>query len=430
MPRRTQTCTPPSSCGSSAPAQQPPAQQPATIEIVTVPANTYAADASSPVATHVKFGLWDNAFDGTGAVLNGQAENAHFVGSDSRRFYFRVRDPNATTSNVTIQWKTLTDSRADDDAPASMDLDLLETAPNSHVYVSKAVMLVTDTNDRDQATATGLPTPWVASANRGQANHRLRKGALRGYVKGTYNPAGGGQAVEVELPIFRDATEYRRAIPVQFFVLRVANGGAPVISTGAASALWSRDMRVIRETYARIGMRMDTVVAPGTPAGNIKSNGGDSVVEIDPPGGVNAANVSFADETTIGTAHPAMAATVRVFFVGGLASGNGGETWEDSFTPATDSRQGTVFTIHGTGPYASAHEIGHALTNKRGPVPADGHYLVPNPVQNYRNDQNLMRREFLGNEGVTGSKRLWDVADGHNFNQYTAARGSRYTRSW
>lgn len=409
------------------------AQEQATIEIVTASGNAYSVDQNSPVATYVRFGLWDNAFSAAGAVRNGSAENANFVGSDSRRFYFRVKDPNAMTSSVDIEWKTLDRARADDDAPASMVLTLLETAANSKIFVSRAVMLVTETNDRDQATNSGLPVPYanVGSRNRGQADHRLRKGSLRGYVKGEYTPGGsGGQVVEKELPIFRNGGEHRKAVPIQFFVLRVSAGGAPVISTGAGSTLWSRDMRVIRETYARIGMRLDTVVAPGTTAANIKTHSADNVVEIDPPPGVNAGNVSFANETAIGTAHPAMANTIRVYFVGGLSSGNGGETWEDSITAATDSRRGTVFTIHGTGPYASAHEIGHALTNKRGPVAADGHFLAPTASPKLRNDQNLMKREFLGAEAVTGAKRLWDASDQHSFNQYTAIRGSHYARSW
>ncbi|MCH7814895.1 MAG: hypothetical protein IID40_12845, partial [Planctomycetes bacterium] len=137
------------------------------------------------MATYVRFGLWDNAFSAAGAVLNGAAENANFVGSDSRRFYFRVQDPSATTASVDINWKTLDRTRADEDAPASMVLTLLETAADSKVFVSKAVMLVTETDDRDQATDSGLPAPYAdaGSRSRGQSNHRLRKGSLRGYVK-------------------------------------------------------------------------------------------------------------------------------------------------------------------------------------------------------------------------------------------------------
>ena len=50
-----------------------------------------------------------------------------------------------------------------------------------------------------------------------------------------------------------------------------------------------------------------------------------AIVLIDPPVGANPANVTSADETAIATAHPGLADTIRLFFVGGLASGNGGE---------------------------------------------------------------------------------------------------------
>jgi len=426
MPDIIEICTPSAPCGDAErqpqPGQAPTPPPPATIEIVNDAWGFYSPDNSAPVATHVKFGLWDNAFDSAGAVRNGPAELDNFVGSDSRRFYFRVRDPAATTSNVSIQWKTLTGARADDDAPASMALDLLETAPNSHVYVSKAVMLVTETDDRDQATATGLPAPWAATANRGQGNHRLRKGSLRGYVKGTYTPSGGGQAVEIELPIFRDATEYRRSAPLQIFVLRVAAGGAPVIPTAAGSAVW-RELAQIRDVYARVGLRIDTVVAAGTPAANIVTVGGDSLVQIDPPASVtNSANVSQADEIAICTANPATAAsTMRGIYVGGLATGNRGEAYRDGNAPAGHALRGSIFFDRVAPTYNAAHEMGHILTDA-------SHYTQPAAPAGNRlyTNQNLMRNGTSSVTGVKESKRLWDTPA----TQYSAIRSSPYTRAW
>jgi hypothetical protein len=181
------------------------------------------------------------------------------------------------------------------------------------------------------------------------------------------------------------------------------------------------------ETYARIGMQLETVVAPGTPPADVVTIGGQSIVLIDPPAGVNPANVSFANETTIGTAHPALADTIRLFFVGGLASGNGGETFPDALFPAADSRRGAAFTIQTTGPYAATHEVGHALSNKG---VSTGHYSAPAvPAGNrLHNDQNLMKRQFLGPEQVNGPKRLWDAADADAFNQFVAMRTFRYGR--
>jgi hypothetical protein len=170
-------------------------------------------------------------------------------------------------------------------------------------------------------------------------------------------------------------------------------------------------------------------VAPGTPAADIVTDSGFSLVLIDPPAGVNPANLSFADETAIGTAHPRQPDTIRVFFVGGLSSGNGGETWTDAIVGAADSRQGAAFTIQTTGPFAAAHEVGHAATIKAANT---GHYRTPAaPAGNrLQNDQNLMKQQFLGPEQVNGPKRLWDAADGDAFNQFTAFRGSHYSRAF
>ncbi|MEJ7712139.1 MAG: hypothetical protein WKF84_20335 [Pyrinomonadaceae bacterium] len=104
----------------------------------------------------------------------------------------------------------------------------------------------------------------------------------------------------------------------------MAAGGAGVIPSGAGSVLRTVDLRVIRETYERLGMSVSLVVDPATPAADIVTDAGDSIVLIDPPARVDPANVSIANETTLGTAHPALADTIRVFFVGGLSSGNGG----------------------------------------------------------------------------------------------------------
>ena len=403
----------------------------AVIEIVEDHDNDHAVDAGAPVLTTVRFGLWDHAFDPGPpvALKNAAAEADNFVGADSRRFYFRVRDPAATDTEVEIEWKARKASGADEThTPATKTLTLVENPAGSKVFVSKAVMLVTDQDDLDQATDSGFPIPRINAGqrNRGQSDHRLRFAELTGRVRGEY--AADVATIAVELPVFRLGSEPRRRVPLQIFVMRVAAGGAPVTPTGAGAGIWTRDMRVLRETYARIGMAVETVVAPGTPAADIKTQGRDSVVEIDPPAGVNPANISFADETTIGTAHPALADTIRVFFVAGLASGNGGETWSDAIAPVGNARRGTVFTIFGTGPYAATHEVGHALTDKRGTVPTDGHFRAPAATPRLTNDQNLMKREFLGAEGVLGAKRLWDENDADGFNQFDAARTSHYTR--
>lgn len=419
--------------GTLSPCESPPPPPPpvvATLEFVFDTDNNLQAGPTDAVTTFARMGLWDHAFDAAGAVLNNEAEANNFIGADTRRFYIRVRDT-AASGSIQVNWRTLDAAGNNLDAPATQSLTLTETGAGTGLFASKALMLVTSADDQAQATHSGFAAgqPDAGVRARGQSNHRIRRASISGSVEAEYTPAGRA-AVKTTIPVFQRSPNERRSIPLQIFVLRVAAGGAGVIPTAAGSALYTVDLRVIRETYERIGMSVATVVAPGTPAADIVTVGGDSIVLIDPPAGVNPANVSFANETTIGTAHPALANTTRVFFVGGLQSGNGGETWPDTLAPGADPRRSTVFTIQSTGPYAAAHEIGHALSDKQAAVPADSHYLAPTaPAGNrLRNNQNLMRREFLGPESVTGSKRIWDANDGGGFNQFTAMRRSRLTR--
>lgn len=402
----------------------PPVPAAATIEII---------DAASAVATSVKMGLWDNAFDASGTVLNAVAEANNFAGADSRRFHFRVKDPSATGSFVNIIWKTLSSVKTDLDT-AGAALTLEETPAGSKTFVSRGLLLTCDLDDVQQKTHSGLTPPLsdAGDRNRGQSNHRLKTAQMDGFVKGEYTPASGASPVSVELPVFERSPDERRRLPLQIFVLRVAAGGTGVIPTASGSTLRTTDVRVIKETYERIGVKLEPVVAPGTPDGDIVTVDGLSVVLIDPTG-VTPGNISLADERTLASRHPSVGGnTARLFFVGGLATGNGGEAFSDALATAPGNAMlgGTSWTIQATGPYAASHELGHVLTDKRAAVPTTGHYTAPAAPAGNRlhNAQNHMKAQFLGAEGVAGAKRLWDANDGDGFNQFAAIRRSRLTR--
>jgi len=193
------------------------------IEIVEDDSGSFSVDENSATVDFVRFGIWDNAFDGSGALKNQQDEQNNFVGADTRRFYFRVEDPMVTDDTLNISWKTLRSNRRDDDVPADLTLTLEETSDGSHIFVSKAVMLVTDNTDRNCSTHSGYPPPLAISGNRnrGQSNHRIRKGKINGYVKGEYTPASGGVTLSVEKPIFkRTPDDERRQVEI-----RVVNYG-------------------------------------------------------------------------------------------------------------------------------------------------------------------------------------------------------------
>jgi hypothetical protein len=477
-------------------------------------------DAAGAVATSMPIGHWDNAFDAAGNVANGAAEPANFAGADTRRFFIRLRDASRTgTGSTDVEWRTVQENDDDLFTPADRRVTLVETAANSGLFVSRALLLVTDNDDQNQGTHSGLPAGLPDAGlvrARNQSNHRLRRADVRSRMVSTYpQPAVPGVRVSRTTPVFQRTPEGRLRLQLQIFVLRVAPGGAGVVPTAPLSAIWTRDMRIIEESYARLGIEVQTVVQAGTPAANVVQeqrlvqnetvrltgpqaffllhaptlndprnqvtlthNGvptqlavvvgrapnagevqldlatgrltlnqppvagdrlvatyvsvGHQAVLINAPAGVNPLAVRFTpvnDETTIGAAFPGIANTVRVFYTGGLASGNRGESWPDA-NFAGQAQVGSSFMNGATaGPYSTAHEIGHVLTNKNANANT-GHYVQPAaPAGNLLfTNQNLMRNGTSPAEGVNQSKRLWDAPDADAVNQFTSIRASRFMR--
>jgi len=239
-----------------------------TIEFVLDDDDDHRVDGRAPVTTALMFGIWDQAYDAARAVRNGAAEADNFVGSDRRRFYIRVNDSGATGASVTARWRTLTSAGNDDDAPASQDVTLTETAAGSKVFVSRALMLVTDDTDADQPTHSGLTTgPDAGVRNRGQSNHRLRRADLDGSVRADYT-AATGTSVSVTATVFRRRPESRKRI-----VLRVVRLGLTM--TPARQRLIDDQFLHANRRWAQTGLRIDAGAATdlALPAGAADANG-------------------------------------------------------------------------------------------------------------------------------------------------------------
>lgn len=476
-------------------------------------------NAASEVTGFVPIGLWDHAFDAAGNVVNAAAEAENFAGADTRRFFLRLRDASRSgTGSTDIEWRTVRENGQDFFTPADRRVTLVETAANSGLFVSRGLLLVTDNDDQNQSTHSGLPAGLPDSGvvrNRDQSNHRLRRADVRSRLIATYpQPALPGVRVSRTTPVFsrkpEEREEERRRLHLLVYVLRVTVGGDPVVPT---APIFTRDLRVAEESYARFGIEVQTVVAPGTPAADVvperrlvqnetvrltgpgaftllrppvlsdprnqvtlTRNGvpahlvivtgrapnpgevrldlatglltlnqppapgdtlaatyvsrGHQVVLLNPPPGVNPRQVRFQptdDEAAIARAARAIANTVRVFYTGGLPTlGNRGESWPDHDF-AGRAQVGCAF-VDGTtgGPYTTAHEAGHLLTNKPGTAHG-GHYVQPaNPAGNQLfTNQNLMRNGTSGAEGVNLSKRLWDAADADGVNQFATITAPR-----
>jgi|GEM_PF-3149038 len=418
-----------------------------TLEFVTDPGNSFTVNAGNPVANFVRMALWDHAFTaapagsprGTKSTLNNDAAEAkNFIGADSRRFYLRVKDAGAH-GRIQVAWRTLKKDGTVFHAPADQNITLLETGANTGIFGSRALILVSDRDDQFQSANSGLPAgdPAAGVRTAGQSNHRIRLAEIDGFTEAEYHPAGGG-TIKTKITLFnRSAPDERRKLPLQIFILRVTPGGAGVIPTAPGSDLWNVELRQIREVYARLGIRVETVVAPGT-QGLTVSAGGDSAVLIDPPAGINPLSVSSSsplsgntsDESKLGAAFPGLPNTIRVFYTGGLASGNRGEAWTD-VDFAGLPQNGACFVNRVAPAYNAAHEIGHILINKA--VAQNGaHYVAPAGAAGTRlaTKQNLLRNGTSVVEGVLESKRLWNEPDADGVVQATSILISRFLHTF
>ena len=412
--------------------QPPPPPPPATIEFITDKANDFVVDASDPVTAFARMGLWDHAFTAPDKLNDTAPEANNFVGADSRRFYLRIKDTVAH-GRVTAKWHTLDAAGKNFDVPADETITLLETAANSSIFVSKALMLVTDSDDQHQSTNTGFAggDPDAGEAAFGAANHRIRRARMSGFVEAVYTPSAARPEAKVKIPVFTGGPDARLNIAIQIFVLRTAAGGAGVLTTDAASVIFTRDIRIITEVYERLNIGVFTTVGAGLPIKDVVTVGSHRVVLIDPltTAGFNVFNIGNTDEENLGAAFPAVTAdTMRMFYVGRLSSGNRGEAWPDVNAKGL-ARAGTCFinaALSPTGPYSPAHELGHLLTNKSVLVNG-GHYNAPGAVPRLTNNQNLMRNGTSSSEGVLESKRLWDDPDADGLNQFTSIRSSHFS---
>lgn len=189
-------------------APPPPPVQAAQIEFVLDDNNDRLVDGRSPVATALMFGLWNDAYDAAGDIRNGAAAADSFIDRDQRRFYLRVRDAAATGTTVTAIWRTTKRAGTDFDSPADATITLTRVAPG--VFVSRALMLVTNTVDTRLRVHGGLAS---GLRRRGQSDYRLRRATLDGNVVAEYAPAGR-TAVDVTLPVFSRSPDLRRKLKV------------------------------------------------------------------------------------------------------------------------------------------------------------------------------------------------------------------------
>ncbi|TWT43972.1 hypothetical protein RAS1_03760 [Phycisphaerae bacterium RAS1] len=400
------------------------------VEFVNDGDGNHQGDQSGSVASFARIGLWDEAFDASGNVLNAEAEADNFIGADSRRFYIHVTDSTASGS-VRVRFKTVYPNGRDQDSPPNNTITCTETAAGSGHFISRALMLVTDLKDKFQRTHSGLSGAASRVRMRGDTDFRIRRANVFSSVVAEYQPSR--VPFRSSIPVFERSPESRRKVPLQIVILRRTAGGSPVVS---ASHVWDRDLPMIRAVYARVGVWGYTVVAPGTAAADTVTNGSDSLALMDPPAGVDPADLDGAGEITICNTLAQQADTIRLIYAAVLRSGNRGESFNDASVTAAGGPWGPTagaafmnVSIRSRGPYSAVHETIHVLWDK--PASANGgHYIqLASPGRRFE-PQNLMRNGTSEAKSVSATKRIWVEADADGAAQFSTIRASHYTRNW
>lgn len=420
-----------------------------------------AANGVGPTSIFVRFGLWDHAFDSANGNLlnNAVAESINFIGQDSRHFFFRLRDPSAA-GTVTIQWRTILADGTDDDAPGNPALTLTETASGSHLFVSKAVMLVTDIVDRGISVNSGLTAPATETGqrSRGQTNFRIRRATvddihqLDGRVAAVYTPSGGGNSVAMSAVYFDRSPEERKRVRMHVVNVRRSLGGAGIMSVARFNSV----KLAFQSIYARCGVfaEVDEILVnpPASCTAWPTLYRGDpiaispSVEERSFATGSAVPSSSEQDLITLVQGLSGFSATdIYVVCVshiyqspvpappGALTDGPGGHAFADIFTTAGSTARGFAFVgiDSGVTEFAEVHEATHITTNfSHFDLGAAG-ATAPGNIDG----KNNMHRFFLRNDlGASNPKRLWN----DTFTttaltippQINAIRGSRFVRNF
>ncbi len=235
----------------------------AQLEVTALPDNV------TPGLGFVRLGLWDQSYDAAGEVKTAADEPNHFIGRDARKFHFRLRDANQA-NNVEVDWTTLqADRTTADDAPArpaqSPVVHLVANPPGSRVFVSRALILVTDDINRNVPTESGLAAPLpVGPRATGQSDHRSRRSRIDGFTRVEYSPQAGVR-LGLTIPVFNRAVPFATTSPVGIpaGVQTVTPAAMTVVSNGVLCTIKVGSSLVI-DTGAGQETVAVTAVTPAT----------------------------------------------------------------------------------------------------------------------------------------------------------------------
>lgn len=322
----------------------------------------------------VRIGLWDHAFDPSDHVMNA-ADPANFVARDRFRFYVRIRDPNANTNSdqevITARLGTFED-RSGLVVDNLTEIDLIESASEPGVFVSRAQLLTTTQIDLNATSCApnavqceddlfqahdGRQTGGGLVADDAPGD-RTHQAGIEDHVRIEYHPVGAVHDQAWDIPVCRRNPDQRRKVLVRMTVFDHIEDETKV----------QEEFRRANLGWAPACLRVDQEGTTRFLAGPLDANG-DNIIADNEFTLIKPANPQGAsDERVVITAfrNQAPPDVVEVFVVPEFDESIKGTT----DIPADANLTGLgekifVFMEAGVleGQRTLAHELGHALEN-------------------------------------------------------------------
>lgn len=370
------------------------------VALATPTLEIFTPNGIASPTTSLGIGQFDAAYNADAdPIRNGASDTDNFVGSDSRRFWFRLTDSTpmdfkeSSNGLRSIELNIFTirpDGSMLDNNNGQTQITATQTSAGAATYDIRPIMMVTSI-DRDEEVHCGLPAGTYPNLirKRGESDYRLRLAVFDTRVRSSYKSTFiSRQEVRITGDAFTSTD--RRTLRVHVFVLR-QNSSSPLVRT--VDEL-NEQFNWLELTYAVLGIRIlfeqhPDAIADGA---EMRMAGGRqyhvinaSVLNTNPLGlgsdpDVNAINDN--DRQAFANKFQIRNHAIRAVYTGGLVSVYGsafGLAYPD--VDASAPIEGCcffgklqAFITSGASPKnislrfphtpTMAHEIGHIVTNK------------------------------------------------------------------
>lgn len=339
--------------------------------------------ARAPASDFVRFGMWNNAYTTTGTAAtgvtpprtlrNGDADDANFIGLDSRHFYVRITGvrPRGRTVRVTLETVNDDGSPCDVRTGDAAEITLIQGADPT-TYVSRPLLLVN--RERDLFVPTHPGTPGAPPQNRvyGESDHRVRMANMYGKVRAHYH---GSPRLTREVQVF--APSERVQVTIEVFAFGPPGGPFTMAETSPLRSTQSNAGDPGQSPLVQYGLDQDLTAIQSV----LSRIGVDPIVhqlhQITLPAQLTAggAPTTLASVQSIDSATwrrmqanfpPSEPWMIRLFVVGSLDSSfntpNGNAIGvSSSLNVGILPSQVAAFVEQRRRPYTSAHELVHLL---------------------------------------------------------------------